>query len=389
MSEGESHSAEESYEQTRSESAPADSDLITRKLIDLLDDADGRIRMLALHMLCESYADSSNILERVFAGWDRHGPEEAFFEFPMLSYLPVAESMVEDSCHRARKMAEGCKIVAPAARCGGKLIEQVIKLPAEVLRPWMDLLEETVATSKIFFRVNLSTLKERIELLDYRADQISAVLDDGLEKLAADPQKQNGFSRGLIGLEALRLRHPDYIDLSVVLKDAEGEEGLSPSQIVTLHSLIHFPENGVEPSLEKFLASDNEAIFANAVEAMVRSGSVHAAEGLLRMIENAGIENRKWMARGLQRIRLPGLAAGIAAVRDQTRDPYLWLMLLIAETRQMDVTSSDRIAFDLARLQSGSESLLDSLEIFLSIHSDDERSKQLASATDEYKKKIA
>ncbi|MEM8735797.1 MAG: hypothetical protein AAGG44_16325, partial [Planctomycetota bacterium] len=361
MSDAESQSMNEPQEQ----GVPGGKAVVADQLIDLLGDENRRIRMLALHMLCESYADSSRILDGVFAGWDRLGPEEAFFEFPMLSYLPVPDSQVEESCRRARQMAEGNKIVAPSARCGGKLIEQLVKLPAETLRPSLALIKETIGTSKIFFRVNLKVAQERIELLDCRADQISAVLDDGLEKLSADPQKQNGFSRGLIGLEALRLRHPDYIDLAAVLKDSEGADGLSPSQIVTLHSLIQFPEPGTEPSLEKFLTSDNEAVFANTVEAMVRAGSVLAAEGLLRQMENAGVENCKWMARGLQRIRLAGLAAGIAAARDQTRDPYLWLMLLVAEVRQFEVTSAERIAFDLARLQSSSEALLDSLDVFL------------------------
>ena len=55
-------------------------------------------------------------------------------------------------------------------------------------------------------------------------------------------------------------------------------------------------------------------------------------------------------------------------MRDATEDPHLWLMLLIAEVRQFSEDSVDRIAYDLARLRSSSETLIESLIVFLKLH---------------------
>ncbi|MFK7736042.1 MAG: hypothetical protein AB8B50_08450 [Pirellulaceae bacterium] len=337
-------------------------------LTQLLAHEHSDLRMSGLHLLSESYAGGSELLENVFSIWDREGPEEAFVEFPMLSFVPISDSKVQDCCLRAQRMVAGRKLTEFPARCAGKLIEQFSHVSPSALEANLLLIKETVASSKIFFRVSVEAIEDRIQLLECSADQIAAVLDDAVATLSADPQKQRGFKRGLIALEALRARFPDYIDLSVVLGLEEGEDGLSPSQTVSLHSLIQKSSEGMEASIEKFLRSSNEAVFSNAVEAMVRAGTVSAAESLLRTVEEGEIENRKWAARGLQRIRLPKLAAGIAAARDQARDPYLWIMLLIAEVRQFEADSIDRIAFDLARLQSGSKQLVGSLRVFLEIH---------------------
>ena len=343
-------------------------DSIWKRLTRLLSHEQADFRMLALHLLSESYASESEILKSIFEIWDRDGPDQAFVEFPMLSFVPILDSKVQECCHRAQAMVDGRKLTEFPARCAGKLIEQFSHVSPVSLAPELPLIKETVASSKIFFRVGVDAIEDRIQLLDCSADQIAAVLDDAIAKLNADPQKQRGFKRGLMALEAFRARFPDYIDLSAVLSAEEGDEGLSPSQMITLHSLIQKPADGMESSFEKFLMSSNEAVFANGVEAMVRAGSINAAECLLRTVDEGEIENRKWAARGLQRIRLPKLAAGIAAARDQARDPYLWIMLLIAEVRQFEVDSIERLVFDLARLQSGSKQLISSLRVFTEIH---------------------
>ena len=336
------------------------------RLLDLLSSDDAHARMLALHFLSESYSSSPRILEQVFDGWEQWGIQ-AFTEFPMLSYLAIPDNEIERCCQWAANSAKDRKLVEPEARCAGKLIEQLMRLPAEVLAPHQELLKETTSVSKIFFRVDLQGLSDRIELLSCTADQVAAVLDDSIATLTKSPDQPHGLPRGLIALEALRRQHPDYIDLATVLKNDVSEDGPNASFRVALHSLIQFPHPGTEQHLAKHLSHKNEAVFANVVEALVRAGTREAAEALLEHIEIDAAENRKWIARGLQRLRLPGLASGIAAVRDETSDPYLWLMLLIAEVRQLQADSMERISFDLQRLKSSSEALIDSLVVFLRV----------------------
>ena len=181
----------------------------------------------------------------------------------------------------------------------------------------------------------------------------------------------SAFRQGTAALEALRRQHPDYIDLNNVLEApvaAEGPESASLS--LTLQSLTDLPLAGTEYNLGKKTLSASEAVHTVAVDALVRSGTREAAEALLEALDKADGENRKWVARGLQRLQMRGLAAGVAACRDQTREPYIWLMLLIAEVRQHQEESMERIAFDLNRLQSKSEALLDALSLYLHIHQD-------------------
>lgn len=340
------------------------SDEALEALIGLLESQHATSRMLAMHYLSESYAEDPRILTRFFSGWGQWGAD-AFPEFPMLSFVPIPEDQIAESCRWASEQALGKKIIAPESRCAGKLVEQLMRLPAQSLREHRARIGQTKEVSKIFFRVDLNVLDERFELLDCRADQVAAVLDDAIATLIKEPEHSSASSRGIIALEALRRHHPDYIDLNMIFKNEVGADGPSSSFRVALQSLISFPQLGSEQHLSRHLLNPHESVYCNIVEALVRCGSREAAEVLLEQLEHAEPENQKWIARGLQRLKLPGLASGIAAARDATKDPYLWLMLLIAEVRQFRIDSVDRIRFDLERLQSTSEALIDSLTVFL------------------------
>ncbi|MEM7559741.1 MAG: hypothetical protein AAF394_11515, partial [Planctomycetota bacterium] len=349
------------------------------QLLDLLTGDSSHFRMQALHLLSEAYCDSERVLEQVFLAWEKWEPAEAFTEFPMLSFLPIPAGQIVACCEKAQAMAADRKLTDPSARSAGKLVEQLVRLPAKDLEPHLELLEQVKASSKIFFRVNLDQVRDRLQLSDCSADQCAAVLNNSVAELAEGSQNPQVFSQGLAALEALRTYHPDYIDLNSVLKapvpmkqadESEGEaKPINPSLRLTLQSLCEKAHAGTEPWVGEFLVSDEEAIFSVAVDALVRSGSRLAAEQLLEKVDVADGDNRKWIARGLQRLQLSGLASGIAACRDQCRDPYVWLMLLIAEVRQFQLDSFDRIAFDLSRLQSPSEALADALAMYLHLHS--------------------
>jgi len=205
--------------------------------------------MQALHLLSEAYCDSDRVLEQVFLAWDKWESAEAFPEFPMLSFLPIPAGQIVAGCERAQAMAAERKLTDPSARAGGKLLEQLIRLPVKDLEPHLELLEQVKASSKIFFRVNLDQVRDRLQLADCTADQCAAVLNNSVAELAEGNQNPQVFSQGLAALEALRTYHPDYIDLNSVLKapvpmkqadESDGEsKPINPSLRL---SLIHISE---------------------------------------------------------------------------------------------------------------------------------------------------
>lgn len=355
-------------------------------LINVLLDKRADLRMLALHLLCESYSSSSKILEQVFTAWDRWDAAQAFPEFPMLSFLAIPAERIEATCQRAAEMAAGRKLTEPACRCAGKLMEQLVRLPPRRLEPHRDLIEQTVSTSKIFFRVDLSELRYRIDLSDRSADQLAASLDEAIQKLATDRAEPETLGHGLAALEALRESHPNYIDLASVLAGPVDSDRrpLSASLHLTMQSLIQVPQARLELPLARHLLSEHEAVYTNVVEALVRLGSRQAGDALLAQLEVADGDAQKWIARGLQRIRAAGLSSGIAELRSRISDPRIWLMLLIAEVRQFDWDSIDRISQDLGRLMSTSETLIDSLIMFQAIHQGAPDARVFQDAVTEY-----
>ncbi|MEM7474093.1 MAG: hypothetical protein AAF483_03815 [Planctomycetota bacterium] len=363
--------------------------LIAPRLLDLLESESPRWRTVSLNILCEGYCDSSLVAERVVAGWERWDAATAFPEFPMLSYLPMDGAQVEFYCELAQRMSADRKLTDPSTRCAGKLMEQMLRLPAKDLEPWEQLIIDTVGTSKIFFRVDLANLRDRIHLSTCRADQCAAVLNNAVEKLSENSQDMHSFHQGLAALEAIRTHHPEYIDLNAVLATPSTAEGAAAASLrLTMHSLSELAEPGTEELMGNHLLCDEEAIFTVIVEGLVRAGTREAAAVLLEKLDVADGDNRKWIARGLQRLQMRGLAAGVSACRDQCRDPYVWLMLLIAEVRQLDLDSMDRISLDLARLQSASEALLDTLGLFFQVHEKSPNTENFRSVVLDYLERI-
>lgn len=363
-------------------------------LIELLASEDAALRMLALHILCEGYATSPEILAAVFRGWDCWGEADAYPEFPMLSHIPIEEAQISEILDRASKMVQDRKLTEPATRCAGKLIEQVVRLPARQLLEHLGPLRDLCQTSKIFFRVDLDSLQERILLLDRSGDQLAAVLDDAIARLVKNEGDGAARQQGLAALESLRREHPEYLDLTGVFRSrqnllsAEGEAPQpSPSFQITLQSLVEFEQPEIENQLAPHLWEASEGVYSSAVEALVRAGTREAALVLLEQLASAPVDNQKWIARGLQRFRTVGLSPKIAELREHTTDPRLWLMLLIAEVRQFEHESAARVGRDLARVQSFSETLMDSLRIYVRLNHGSPAGRQVALALDDYRKR--
>jgi hypothetical protein len=335
-------------------------------LRQMLSDPDPRCRRLALEFLSEGYAENSEIMAQVFSVWDHWGVAQAFPEFALLSHLAVAESQIGECCERATKMAQQRKLTDPVARCAGKLLEQVTCAKASALQPHVEQIQEVSTTSKIFFRVDNSAVRDRVALLQISADDLASQLDEAIARLSRESSATAAFLQGLHALEALRFQHPTYIDMASAVSQSPPSDG--PRAIsfqLSMHSLIQYEHVGTEAQLAQHLLDPREPVYTNAVEALVRVGTPLAAAYLLAQFEPAQPTAQRWIARGLQRIRAEGLAVEIANLRERIEDPALWLMLLVAEARQFDPASIPRLTHDVQHVGVYAGALLDALNVYV------------------------
>ena len=338
------------------------SDSIIDRVIGYLTHDDQALRTAALNWLCEGYMDDPRIAPAVFSEWAERSPEAAYAHFPMLSYFPVAGDQIAQACGLAESLAgQGEKLTHPSSRCAAKLLEQVVQLPAADLAPHAVRITGLAQSHKAFFRVDWQGLLHRIDLLDRPADELAALLDQATGELVDDPTADASFHRGLRALEALRRQHPEYLNLAASLTlPPDDSPAASASLRLTLQSLAQLPSREpVEPELAALLHSDNESITAAAVEALVRSGSGAAAQVLVEQFPVAQQVSRRWIARGLQRMRVQNLAPLIARLSDRVSDPSLWLMLLIGELQQLDPASGPRFVAAIGELEDAAQLLLD------------------------------
>ena len=358
-------------------------------LIQLLADDESSLRMLALHFLSEGVAQETTILPGVLDGWDRWGVELAYPELPMLSHVPIPSTMVAECCQRAADILPGKKLTDTRTRCAGKLLEQVVCLPAAELQPHQALIAETASASKIFFRVDPVVLARRIAMLELDSDSLAQRLDSALETLSHQSDNTAAFHDGMAALEALRFQHPDYIYMGAAIAQSPPDDSLQAVGFqLSMHSLIQFAQTGAEVALAKHLIDARESIHSNAMEALVKIGSPLAAAHLIMQFEHADKGAQRWIARGLQRVRADGLAEEVARLRDTTQEPALWLMLLVAEVRQFDSASLPRIADELGRVQVLSGALSDALKVYLRLFETGTGSRAIQQAFTSYLKRM-
>lgn len=336
-------------------------DSLVGYVIEYLTSDEDSTRDLALAWLCEGYMNEPQIAHAVFTQWDNRSPESAYATFPMLSYFPVHRSQVIEACARAQAMAlAGAELTSLTTRCAGKLLEQVVRLPAEDLRPHLDAITEAAQSNKIFFRVDLANLRNRIELLDRSADELAGLLNEAVEALVADQNNAPMIHQARQALETLRLKHPSYMDLANVLKQGSSEPAAEISQQLVLGSLAEHPgQDWLEEDTAALLQDPRESIVAATIEALVHRGTGMSAQVLVDQFPAANETNRRWIARGLQRMRVHGLAPLIAQLREKISDHSLWMMLLVAELQQLDPDSSIRAAEAFEDLSLLSQALID------------------------------
>lgn len=336
-------------------------DSLVGYVIEYLTSDEDSTRDLALAWLCEGYMNEPQIAHAVFTQWDNRSPETAYVTFPMLSYFPVHRSQVIEACARSQAMAmAGAELTSMTTRCAGKLLEQVVRLPAADLRTHLDAISEAAQSSKIFFRVDLANLRSRIDLLDKSADELAGLLNEAVESLVADSNNTAMALQGQRALEALRLVHPSYMDLSTVLAGGSSQPAAEISQQLVLNSIASLPSHDwMEQDTAALLHSPSESIVATTIEALVHRGSGMSAQVLVDQFPAANDTNRRWIARGLQRMRVHGLAPLIAQLRDKISDHHLWMMLLVAELQQLDPDSSERAVEAFEDLSLLSQALID------------------------------
>ncbi len=359
-------------------------------LIRLLASDEAVVRTLALNFLSEGYAQDPEVLASVFAGWDRRGVDVAFPELPLLSHVPIPTTAVLECCQRAAAIVPNRKLTDRQTRCAGKLMEQVVRLPAADLRPFQSQIAETIHLSKIFFRVDLAILNNRIAMLELTSDQLAEQLESAIATLARQPDSDAAMHQALAALETLRFHHPTYLDMTAAIAHSPPDSGAQAASFqVAMHSLIQFAQPGAEETLAKFLTDPRESIHCNAVEGLVRIGSPLAAAHLIASFDQADVGQQRWLARGLQRVRADGLAEEVARLRSATQDSALWGMLLVAEVRQFELTSLELLAAELERVHGFSGALIDALNVYVRVYETAPGARQIQQAFMSYVKRVS
>ncbi|MBX3423191.1 MAG: hypothetical protein KF752_16665 [Pirellulaceae bacterium] len=342
-------------------------DSILGSVIEHLSHDDDAVRNIALNWLCEGYMDDTSISQVVFDQWSQRSPEIAFTQFPMLSFFPIPSSTIGHACLQvADLVGQERELTSITTRSAGKLLEQVVKMPITELAEHEQQIVQTAQSHKIFFRIDIQGLRQRVGLLDKSADQLAGVLDQAVAELAENPESATALQQGLAALEVLRHLHPGYLDLSAVLSCGPGVSTAdSASFQMVLISLAQFAgnqdssEQGLESKLAVHLQDSRESVLSLVLEALVRCGSGAAAQALLEQFPQSTENNRRWIARGLQRMRVAGLAPMVQQLRASISDPGLWAMLLVAEMQQLDPRSGQSIVAALDEIETASQVMID------------------------------
>ena len=248
--------------------------------------------MLALEFLSEGYASDDAILPTVFEAWERWGAAEAFPGFPMLSHLSVPPAHIAECCDRAARMASRGKLTEPMTRCAGKLLEQVTHRPASELRPHLETICQVGQDIEDF----LPCRHLRLTTTGHTSRSGSRRTSHAARRCNREPVAANivslRLSRRAACLGSPALQHPDYIDMTAAIAQTPPDDG--PSAIsfqLSMHSLIQFDQVGAEARLARHLNDHREAIYVNAVEALVRIGSPLAAAHLVARLDGEPLAN--------------------------------------------------------------------------------------------------
>lgn len=329
---------------------PLNSQPGTDTLVAALGSDSEMYRTRALSLLSASYSDDDRIYPAVVSGWEEYGYDEAFPDFPMVSHFPIPAGQVAECIELAAKSAASGPLKSKRVRCAGKLLEQLVRHPVEMLKEHAGAIEKVAESAKIFFRVNPKQLRTRIEMSEQPLESLTEQLDAAVAELTKKPEADAAWIQGRFALEALRNYHTDTIDMAAAIRLSEPQAAPNPSFWLALESLSIEPQRGLEEQIAVHLHHPEEKVFTTAVEALVRAGTAEAAARLIHAITGAPSNNRTWIIRGLQRIRAAGLAEELRKLRAESNDQKIWMMLLVAELNQLEPASAIHVAGDLSRL---------------------------------------
>ncbi|HBE67031.1 MAG TPA: hypothetical protein DDW52_02680 [Planctomycetaceae bacterium] len=329
---------------------PENSQPGTDALVAALGSDSEMYRSRALALLSASYCEDDRVYPAVVSGWEEHGYDEAFPDFPMVSHFPIPSGQVAGCIDLAARSAASGPLKSKRVRCAGKLLEQLVLHPVAMLKEHADAIEKAAESAKIFFRVHPERLRTRIEMSGQTLESLTQQLDSAVAELTETPEADAAWLQGRFALEALRGHHPDAIDMAAAIRLSQPLSAPNPSFWLALESLAMQPESGLEEHIAAHLHHPEEKVFTTAVEALVRAGTAEAAARLIHAISGAPSNNRTWIIRGLQRIRAVGLAEELRKLRAESNDQKIWMMLLVAELNQLESASAIHVAGDLSRL---------------------------------------
>lgn len=231
------------------------------QLMGWLVHPDHLVRSAALELLTNSYVSHPGILPAIFAAWDRWGPEYAFPDFPLVSHLPIRSEMVPECLTRAESMSLGRKLTDRECRCAGKLIEAISVCDATVFESHLDAMEQLKQSSKVFFRVPIRSMRERVAALHRSTSSLQLDFEDGQPGDIA------------IALEALLHRDQATPWIERGLADWDDQSEPSPLALAVLELASRHSVHGFENQLLDLSESDRSSIADMASIALIRSRS--------------------------------------------------------------------------------------------------------------------
>jgi hypothetical protein len=231
------------------------------QLIGWLIHPDRLVRSASLELLTSSYVSHSKILPAIFSAWDRWGAEDAYPEFPLISHLPIPSEMVSECLTRAESMSQGRKLVDRVCRCAGKLIEALSVCDPSVLEAHMASLERLKQSSKVFFRVPIESMKDRIAASHRSSSSLSIDFEDGQPTDIA------------IALEMLLERGEARDWMVRGFEEWSEQSDPSPLARALLEVASRHPLEGFEAELLELSQSDLVAIADQASIALIRCRS--------------------------------------------------------------------------------------------------------------------
>lgn len=310
-----------------------------QKLIALLEHPSSKVRMPTLELLASSYCTAPSILQAIFAGWDRFGVAEAYPQFAQLNHLPMHVGLADEVMIRAARMAEGRKLVDPECRAAGKLAEALSLLPGDQLRDFLTPIEELKTRSKIFFRIDSQSLRQRIAMYEASDEEILSILQSAEESEGSNLAES--LQRVQYALEVLHYRdggHPLLTRwLTLDAEDGPHRFGKMAIQLASRHALL-----GHEAAIAQWLGVTDATDAACACIGLARCRSQQAVDCLIEAFPLQSMAGQLRIADILSRLRLDEAAPAIHQLHAHALTPDVQEALHGAQVLHFDFQQFDQ-----------------------------------------------